>query len=248
LVFIYLLLAIICTAINEWIAGVFRLRARNLKTAIFRLVDDPAAASPDDVKGSRLSAQILAHPLIESFKDGKRGPSYIPAPRFVAVLKDTLAAISPSAESAPPPARSNDVQHVNRQLNALKATTPPRLRVAPVEGAASTREETPADDDERVEEWFNQAMERASGWYRRKMMWIPVAVAVLITVASNADTTAAVRILWHDPTVRAAVLKQAKQRAARPRPEGDGLSVQAEYKNPDKPVSDVSGAGGGENG
>ena len=41
LVFMYLLLAIICTAINEWSAGLLRLGARNLKKAISKLVDAP---------------------------------------------------------------------------------------------------------------------------------------------------------------------------------------------------------------
>ena len=248
LVFIYLLLSIMCTAINEWIAGVFRLRAKNLKTAISRLVDDPAAKSAADVKGGRLSAQILSHPLIESLKDGKRGPSYIPAPRFVAVLKDVIPDNEPpedAAAEAPrkraPGAASGDLQHVGRQLQALKRTTPPRVRIAAAAGgAAAVPENAAGDDDERVEEWFNQAMERATGWYRRRMMWITIAVALLMTVASNADTIVAARILWQNPTVRAAVIKQAEQRLSRPRPEGNGLFVQADYPDKDKPVSDTS--------
>ena len=60
LVFVYLLLSIVCTAINEWIAGVFRLRAKNLKTAISRLVDDPAAKSASDVTGQTLRADSVA--------------------------------------------------------------------------------------------------------------------------------------------------------------------------------------------
>jgi hypothetical protein len=105
--------------------------------------------------------------------------------------------------------------------------------------------DTAADDDARVEEWFNQAMERATGWYRRRMMWTTILVAVLITIASNADTIAAARILWHNPTVRAAVIKEAEQRVTRPRPVGNGLFIQADYPDKDKPVADLSSGGMG---
>jgi len=33
-IFFYILLSLICSAINEWISGIFSLRARNLETAI----------------------------------------------------------------------------------------------------------------------------------------------------------------------------------------------------------------------
>ncbi len=250
LVFIYLLLAICCTAVNEWIAGVFRLRAGNLKTAISRLVDDHAEGTAKRaVREDRLSASILKHPLIESMKDGKRGPSYIPAPRFVAAFKDTLeshrAALAASDKASVKKATNTslvaDVQHVERQLAALKRTTPPRIRAAAADAVVN---ETERDDDDRVEEWFNQAMERATGWYRRKVMFITIALAVVITVLSNADTIAAAKILWHNPSVRAAVITQAQERLKRPRPEGNGLFVQADYPNKDKPVSDTSGEPG----
>src|SRR4051794_30010111 len=96
LVFMYLLLSILCTAVNEWIAGLFRLRAKTLRTAVSRLVDTAPAKGAKETEGTaRLSAEIFNHPLIASIKDGKRGPSYIPAPRFVAALKDTIAKHTP---------------------------------------------------------------------------------------------------------------------------------------------------------
>ena len=78
------------------------------------------------------------------------------------------------------------------------------------------------------------------------MMWITICVALFITIASNADTIVAARILWQNPTVRAAVVKQAEQRVTRPRPEGNGLFVQADYPDKDKPISDTSSGETGE--
>jgi hypothetical protein len=257
LVFMYLLLSILCTALNEWVAGLLRLRAKTLRTAVSRLVDTvPAKSAKETQDAPRLSTEIFNHPLIESIKDGKRGPSYIPAPRFVAALKDTMRKHEPAQEADASNADSrhvdknsrsemadtlvtHDVAHVHVQLDALRATTPPRVRAAAV---AEGRADSPHDDDDRMEEWFNQAMERASGWYKRRVMIITVALAILITVVSNADTLVAARILWRNPAVRSAVVTQAQERAKRPRPTS-GI-IQADYPDKDRPVSGTASVGG----
>ncbi len=273
LVFMYLLLAIVCTAINEWIASVFRLRARNLRTALMRLVDDPASPRPTffaklkgrvtgkrdgAADGERLSDKVWNHALIESIKDGTRGPSYIPAPRFVAAFRDASGLTAPedeplpsggvgeparvdplSAPEPPPPGKvADDIASAQRQLQALRRTTAPRVRLAAPDVAVAAH--AVRDDDDRIEEWFNQAMERASGWYRRKLLFITVAVSVLLTVTSNADTIAAAQILWRNPAVRAAVIAQAEDRIKKARPTNGGVLVQADYPDKDKPVSDLT--------
>jgi hypothetical protein len=236
LAFTYLLLAIACTAINEWIATVFRLRAKTLKTAVSRLVDAQPATSARRVDATRLSGQIFAHPLIRSATDGKAGPSYIAPSRFVAALTDIIEA--PAAEATP----AADIEVVQRQRQALRKAPAPRIRRAPRAAlAAQPPQELPRDESDRLEEWFNEAMDRATGWYRRRLMWITIAVSVVLTVASNADTIAAARTLWHNPTVRAAVVAQAEQRARRPRPGEGGAFIQADYPDRDTPISGASG-------
>ncbi len=238
LTFMYLLLAIVCSAINEWIASAFRLRARTLKTAVARLVDAPTntAATARGARTPRLSDQLFNHPLILSVKDGTRNPSYIAAPRFVAALKDTLAADTtrtPSPGMAEKNTPAGDLDHVKAQLSALAKIAPRRLQKA-----EATQNAVPAgDQDLPIEAWFNEAMDRASGWYKRKLMLITIVVAAAITVASNADTISAAGILWRDPTVRAAVVAQAQARSKRPRPSEKAAVVQADYPNKDKPIS-----------
>jgi hypothetical protein len=39
LIFVYLLLAIICTTVNEWIAGILKTRSTTLRSAIQQLLD-----------------------------------------------------------------------------------------------------------------------------------------------------------------------------------------------------------------
>ena len=49
LVLVYLLLALICSALSEWIARMFAMRSKTLKAGIRNLLDDPSAGS--DLQG-----------------------------------------------------------------------------------------------------------------------------------------------------------------------------------------------------
>src|SRR2546430_3273490 len=92
LVFVYLLLAVICSAINEWIASWFNLRAKNLRSAIERLLDgQPSSAGGSDV--TWFLDKFYKHPLIEGMhKPGATGdaghPSYLPSRAFATSVMD----------------------------------------------------------------------------------------------------------------------------------------------------------------
>jgi hypothetical protein len=90
LVFVYLLLAVMCTTINEWLAGIFKSRARNLATGIRQLLD----GQPDASGNTNWFLQMFyKHPLISGMlTPGKSGedafPSYLPARAFATVVMD----------------------------------------------------------------------------------------------------------------------------------------------------------------
>jgi hypothetical protein len=63
---------------------------------------------------------------------------------------------------------------------------------------------------EQVEGWFDEKMDRVSGWYgRRTRLWL-LLYGVVIAVVLNADTALFARTLWRDATVREAVVAQAE--------------------------------------
>lgn len=62
-----------------------------------------------------------------------------------------------------------------------------------------------------IEEWFNNAMERVSGWYKRQTQVVLLLLAMAVTVWANADTLAMANTLWRDPAVRAALVAQAQK-------------------------------------
>jgi hypothetical protein len=160
LVFTYLLLSLLCTAINEWIASFGRMRANILVKAIARLVDPMAS-------GESLSSadRILQQPEVRALSPAiDKPPSYLP--RAVFVRAATQAKVAPE--------RSD-------------------------------------------EDWgllFDASMDRATGWFKRKMQVISVIVAIVLTLFANADTLHVVNALWRSPTLRAQVVVAAQRRVA----------------------------------
>ena len=246
LVFMYLLLAIICSAITEWIASLFRLRTTTLQRGLRVLMDAPRDSNVKDDQ-ARLSDELLRHPLIKSLQQGKRGPSYIPPARFAAALTDLMQPRGERTASA-----DRDRQNVLEQLSAFAPSVAPEsVRVEAVEHESAVSV-GPPPDTKPVEEWFNDTMDRATGWYRRKVMLITIAVATVMTVVSNADTISAARILWRNPAVRAAVVAQAEARSRMERPPdvselpaADAAKAVKEVLQADYPDKDQPVAGGG---
>jgi hypothetical protein len=57
---------------------------------------------------------------------------------------------------------------------------------------------------------YDEAMERVSGWYKRRSQLIIIVVAILIAGFGNVDAIAIASRLWKDPTVRASVVATAQ--------------------------------------
>ena len=75
---VYLLLALIVSAITEWWSSLFGMRSKNLRVAIRQMLD----GSTD----STFTEKFFKHQRIVALSRGKRLPSYIPAKAFVDVV------------------------------------------------------------------------------------------------------------------------------------------------------------------
>jgi hypothetical protein len=212
LTFLYLSLALMVTAVNEWIAGVLKLRGKSLSDGVVQLLDGPPEARRRRLLGviprgpalppGPASRAFFAHPLIKALSKAGRPPSYIPPRTFALVVKD-LAARKQEREAPPADGQPEPDDHLRRQFRTL----------ALGRSAADTRSQV-----EILESWFNDAMDRVSGWYKRRLQVITLGVAAALTVLMNADTFRAASILWTNPTIRDAVVEQARARAAQPAP------------------------------
>ena len=61
-----------------------------------------------------------------------------------------------------------------------------------------------------VEQWFNDAMDRVGGWYKRWTQKILLVIAVLVVIAANADTFTLANRLMRDNALRASIVSAAE--------------------------------------
>jgi len=167
LIFVFLAVGLAVSAANEVLAALFKLRARNLLLGIQELLQDPSADG--------LVTRFYKHPLIAGLAANGGKPSYIPSRTFVLALLDL---VSPTTEGT------------NRTLDDLKAgieKLPASLQVT-----FRVLLDEAGHDIERfktqLEIWFNNTMDRASGWYKRKTQAIQLVLALAIVVIANVDS------------------------------------------------------------
>ncbi len=205
LVFVYLLLSMICSALLEWIAALFALRAKTLYEGITKML------CGDD----NLRDLIFNHPLVDglsrkTFWDSlfrrQSRPSYISAETFTKALASeanitnktiTLPAPGATVSAAPTIAKNGKPLHENTRqlLQTLLEVAPGDVNIL----------------RQNVEAWYNDAMDRVSGWYKRKTQLMIVILGFLIAVAFNADTLMLARAFWSDPVLRANTANAAAQ-------------------------------------
>src|SRR5215470_17706187 len=211
LIFVYLLLALICTTASELLAGLFNRRSRNLYKGIRALLEEEAVGreNPQDSgapKGKGLVDLFYAHPLIKAlhgwgtFGAGKSKPSYIPSRTFALALLDIIQPANPDGDR-----KIDDIRAAIKRLPDdwdIKRTL-----LILLDDAKADLEKL----QKGVETWFNNAMDRASGWYKRRTQVIVFAIAVVMTTAVNADTIQIAKTLANDAALREALVAQAQE-------------------------------------
>ncbi|MCK4472813.1 MAG: hypothetical protein KAW49_13615 [Anaerolineae bacterium] len=71
-----------------------------------------------------------------------------------------------------------------------------------------------------VETWFNDTMDRLSGWYKRKAQWTGFVFGFVLAIVLNVDSIAVITTLWREPTTRAVLVAQAEALKEVPEVEG----------------------------
>ncbi len=210
LAFVYLLLALICTTVMEWIAQIGKMRGKMLERSVQQLFDEES--SPNAV----ITKAFFKHPLIQALRSPERLPSYIPGTVFAKALRDVL--VRGQAERAAAGQQGEMSAGLKQSLEALARKDGPQARADTL------------PDETSLAEWYDQVMDRVSGAYKRTTRrWI-LALAIVLTVIMNADTVKLVGNLWQNPTLRAYVVERAKARLE----QGPPLET-VEYTEPSSP-------------
>jgi hypothetical protein len=199
LVFVYLLLAIICTTVNEWIAGIMNTRSTTLSSAIKQLLDGQSGG-PASQDLNWFLKQFYAHPLITGMQQPGQGgahPAYLQARVFATAVMDVATPQKPGVIS---------FQDLETGINNLPNGDVKSALLALIQNAQGDLDRA----QKNIENWFDDTMGRVSGWYKRRTQVWTACIAVALTLATNADTLRVVRTLWNNPTQRAQIVERAK--------------------------------------
>jgi len=208
LVFVFLLVSLACSAAKEFVEIMLKQRASYLRDGVLRLMGGETDAAKAWQK------KLYSHPLVVSLcKHSKQWPSYIPSATFAAALLDIIRTEAGSV--LPSPGAAEAARDVEATIKKIQN---PELKSALLSVVGMTAR-TLKDVQTEIESWFNNTMDRVSGWYKQwSQMWILLIGAVL-TLLLNVDAVAIGRSLWQAPALRASLVQAAqKEVEAKPVP------------------------------
>ena len=188
LILLYTVLSLFASVVKEWISTFLGLRAKNLEKGIRTLIGDDYAT------------KLYKHPLVSTLATEKKLPSYMGSGTFASALVDLLA----HGEEDQGTADTQDNTAKLIQNASGDAVLGPVLRA--LSGAG---EQTVAELRTEIAAWFDDGMNRVSGWYRRETQRIIFIIGAGVTLFANASTVHVARDLWQDDVLRYSVAQEA---------------------------------------
>jgi hypothetical protein len=196
LAFTYLLLGILASAAQELFTTWTKKRGKDLRDGIARLL---AGIKDDGTPHKALFEKVVGHALIENLSAIKL-PSYVPARNFALALTEALKDGS----------HSPLFTQIENSVAGLPAGSAKEALTALVTRAAGDVDAL----QHGIERWFDDAMDRLSGAYKRYSQYFTLIFGLAIAVALNVDSITLARTLWGDQSLRTAVAAAAERYAA----------------------------------
>ncbi|HKY05974.1 MAG TPA: hypothetical protein VJQ56_13850 [Blastocatellia bacterium] len=230
-IFVYILVSIICSAIREGIEAWLNTRAAYLEYGIRELLHD--------TKAEGLARSFFNHPLINSlfkqeykppeykqdepakppsiFTSGKNLPAYIPSKNFALALMD-IAARGPqtNAVSSHPGSPIISLDSVRANILNINNQAVQRALLTAIDSAQGDLNKAQAN----IEAWYDSAMDRVSGWYKRSTHWMLFCIGLVVAVGLNINTLTIADYLYQNDGTRAAMVVRAESAAKDPDSQG----------------------------
>ena len=149
-------------------------------------------------QGNAGTVERLAGSIALSGKERRQLPSYLSARTFAAVVIDTIV---------PDGTGSTTLTGLRRGAETLGDT---RLGKAVV-GLIDQSEGDLTRFRASLESWYDDHMARVSGWYKRHVRWITLAVAAAFVLIFNLSAVRLASALYLDEPVRATIVSQAEK-------------------------------------
>lgn len=185
LIFIYFLVGLFCSTIQEMIVNFYGMRSANLNKWI-----------RDTFKENGLGDKILSHKLIDGLTAEGRSASYIPSSIFADTILDLI----------------NKSGSLVYSMDTLKASIadaelPEDLKrrlAQSISEADGSLNKVRGD----LESWFNHSMERISGTYKKFTQFYIFCISLAVVCILNIDSIQIIQYLYDHPAKAAALADQ----------------------------------------
>jgi hypothetical protein len=201
LVFSFLAISLFTSAAVEGINSALKTRARNLKTGIMALVNDP--------NFEKLARSLYQHALISPLAPGpvvsadpkvpdpsakaydKWGnlPSYIDKQQFARAFLDVTKLSEKGAQSA---------QALKAQIGEIQD---PQIKLF-LQGVFDRVGSDVSKIETEIADWFDGAMDRLSGVFKRRTQRATFVIALIVAAVVNIDSIKLGTALWENHVVR----------------------------------------------
>lgn len=234
LIFIYLLLSLLTTTVQELVASLISLRGKMLLKAILKLleVENLAGESEAERKAmiEKYKTKILNSKVYKKYSSKflwiEQLPSYLSAEQVTGLIEDLLAeeARSVPADSvqergldAPAPKSSSMLDAM--QQSDLKKNLSILTGNAPVENTMGLRslDGNPEPEESVVEKakagfkvHYDEIMDRCTDWYKRSIHISLIVIGLVLAVAFDADTFKIFNSLTDNPDERQELMQLAE--------------------------------------
>ncbi len=229
IVMLYAILSMLVSTIREGIEALLKTRASYLERTIRELLDEAGDGKSKGGKadGEKLTAAIYQHPQIfglftGTYDDaggtkknswitrGRNLPSYIPSRNFALALLDMVACGGPKASEKATVHGGLSLARVRANLNLIGN---PQVKQA-LSNAIDTAENDLGKAIANVETWYDSAMERATGRYRRSSQFFLIAIGLAVAIGFNINTFEIADFLYRHPTERGVLIARAQALSA----------------------------------
>jgi len=180
----FLAVSFAASAITEAISSAMTWREKTLLEGIKALLND------QDFKG--IALQLYNHALVNPLASGKattleeltHKPAYIDSRQFALAVYSALSEKSPQGGPTELIAKISD----------------PQLKAA-MENLWAISSQNVDTFKHNIAVWFDNSMDRLSGWYKRRTQWVSFGVALAIAVIFNVNALYESAQIWSRPGV-----------------------------------------------
>lgn len=196
MIFTFLAISLASGIIVEGISSIIKWRANTLLAGIKQLVNDGTFTD--------LAKDLYEHAAINARGPGaaapqQNKPSYIDANQFANALMDITGIsqqIAKAGAGAPP-----TVQDLKNTVDAkVMVSKNPQINEL-LNGMIDRTLGNPDRIKLELANWFDLAMDRLSGAYKRRTQLVSFIIAMVLAVTFNVDAVKVGRVLWEQPTV-----------------------------------------------